>query len=174
MKAVTIVDGDLQWNKHPDPEPGPDELLVAVRAAGLNGADLMQRRGLYPAPPGYPQDIPGMEFAGEVVGLGSEVRPAQRWATGSWPSPAGVPRPSWSWWTRAAPSPCPRHHLGGGRRVPRGVLTAHDALFTQARLAAGERVLVTGAAGGVGTAGVQLAHATGAHVVASVRRAGAA
>jgi NADPH:quinone reductase-like Zn-dependent oxidoreductase len=74
MQAVTIVDGDLQWNEHPDPEPGPHELLVAVRAAGLNGADMMQRLGFYPAPPGYPQDIPGMEFAGEVVGLGSEVR----------------------------------------------------------------------------------------------------
>src|SRR4051794_41454299 len=59
---------------HPDPEPGSGELLIRVRAAGLNGADMMQRRGLYPAPPGSPQDIPGLELAGEVVGLGPGVR----------------------------------------------------------------------------------------------------
>ena len=54
----------------PDPEPGKGELLVRVKAAGLNGADMLQRRGAYPAPPGSPADIPGMELAGEVVALG--------------------------------------------------------------------------------------------------------
>src|SRR5690242_2203898 len=70
MKAVTIVDGALEWREHADPKPGAGELLVAVRAAGLNGADMMQRRGLYPAPPGAPADIPGMELAGDVVAVG--------------------------------------------------------------------------------------------------------
>jgi hypothetical protein len=70
MRAVTIVEERLEWLEHPDPEPGPGEVLVSVRAAGINAADLLQRRGFYPAPPGSPQDIPGMEFAGEVVGLG--------------------------------------------------------------------------------------------------------
>ena len=55
MRAVTLKDGDLAVGEHPDPEPGAGELLVRVRAAGLNGADMMQRRGLYPAPPGAPQ-----------------------------------------------------------------------------------------------------------------------
>src|SRR3954451_850445 len=70
MWAVTIVDGALEWREHPDPAPGRGELLIAVRAAGLNAADLMQRAGMYPAPPGSPQDIPGLELAGEVVALG--------------------------------------------------------------------------------------------------------
>ncbi|HEY2563590.1 MAG TPA: zinc-binding dehydrogenase [Acidimicrobiales bacterium] len=170
MRAVTIVDGDLQWLDHPDPEPGPHELLVAVRAAGLNGANMMQRKGLYPAPPGYPQDIPGMEFAGEVVGLGSEVR---RHAVGDRvmaltgggaqaelvvvDEGSAIDVPENITWEEA-----------GG--FPEAFTTAHDALFTQVGLTPGERALVTGAAGGVGTAGVQLAHANGAHVVASARR----
>src|ERR1700750_3014184 len=70
MRAVTIRDGNLSVEDQPDPTPGDGELLVAVMAAGLNGADRMQRRGLYPAPPGAPQDIPGLEFAGEVVQCG--------------------------------------------------------------------------------------------------------
>src|ERR1700733_10887025 len=73
MHGVTIVDGALEWREHPDPVPGTGELLVAVRAAGINGADLIQRAGFYPAPPGSPQDIPGMEIAGEVVAIGDNV-----------------------------------------------------------------------------------------------------
>src|SRR5256886_13662231 len=71
MRAVTIREGgELAVAEHPDPEPGAGEVLVRVRAAGLNGADILQRRGAYPAPPGSPPDIPGLELAGEVVGLG--------------------------------------------------------------------------------------------------------
>src|SRR2546423_13297327 len=71
MLAVTIREKKLSVEEHPDPEPGAGEVLVRVRAAGLNGADMLQRRGLYPAPPGSPQEIPGLELAGEVVALGS-------------------------------------------------------------------------------------------------------
>ena len=67
MRAATIRDREILVEQHPDPRPGKDEVLVRVRAAGLNGADMMQTRGLYPAPPGWPQDIPGLELAGEVV-----------------------------------------------------------------------------------------------------------
>src|ERR1700729_160433 len=70
MRAATIRDGEIVIEEPPDPEPGAGEVLVRVHAAGLNGADMMQRRGLYPAPPGSPQDIPGMEFAGEVAARG--------------------------------------------------------------------------------------------------------
>jgi NADPH:quinone reductase-like Zn-dependent oxidoreductase len=169
VRAVTIVDGDLGWNEHPDPEPGPGEVLVSVRAAGLNRADLMQRGGLYPAPPGWPPDIPGLEFAGEVVGLGPGT---ERTSVGdrvmalaggggqaeliTVPESALVPVPPAIPWVEA-----------GG--FPEAFSTAYDALFTQAGLEAGERVLISGAAGGVGTAAVQLAHAAGAYVVASVR-----
>src|SRR5436305_15324808 len=73
MRAVTIRDEQIEIQDHPDPEPGAGEVLVQVRAAGLNGADMMQRRGRYPAPAGSPQDIPGLELAGEVVALGEGV-----------------------------------------------------------------------------------------------------
>jgi len=171
MHAATIVDHELVWRPHPDPEPGPGELLVAVRAAGINGADLLQRRGLYPPPPGAPEDIPGMEFAGEVVATGPSV---SRFAVGdrvmalvgggaqaelvTVPEVVALPVPDGLGWAEA-----------GG--FPEVFSTAHDALFTQGRLVAGDRLLVSGAAGGVGTAGVQLGHAAGAHVVASVRAA---
>src|SRR5436190_2423495 len=70
MRAATIRDGEVRIAEHPDPEPGTGEVLVRVRAAGLNGADMLQRRGRYPAPPGSPQDIPGLELAGEVAAVG--------------------------------------------------------------------------------------------------------
>src|SRR4051794_32827235 len=71
MRAVTIKEGgELVLAEHDDPEPGAGQVLVRVRAAGLNGADMLQRRGAYPAPPGSPQDIPGLELAGEVEALG--------------------------------------------------------------------------------------------------------
>src|SRR5690349_10486194 len=71
MRAVTIHDDHtLTVEDHPDPEPGAGECLVRVRAAGLNGADIHQRAGNYPAPPGAPQDIPGLELAGEVIECG--------------------------------------------------------------------------------------------------------
>ena len=71
MHAVVIRDGQLHWEERDDPVAGDTELLVAVRAAGINGADIMQRAGRYPAPPDAPADIPGMEVAGEVVAVGA-------------------------------------------------------------------------------------------------------
>ncbi len=171
MRAVTIVDHDVTWAEHPDPVPGDTELLVAVRAAGLNGADLLQRRGRYPAPPGVPPDIPGLELAGEVVAVGRRVSRVSvgdgvmaLMAGGGQAELAVVdertvlPVPDQLSWERA-----------GG--FPEAFCAAHDALFRQCRLSLGERVLVTGAAGGVGTAAVQLAAAAGAVVVASSRHA---
>src|SRR5438552_10351685 len=79
MRAATIRDGEVVVAEHPDPAPGAGEILVRVRAAGLNGADMLQRKGFYPAPPGSPPDIPGLELAGEVVARG---RGADRFAEG--------------------------------------------------------------------------------------------
>src|SRR3954464_15597227 len=80
MRALTIRDaGELVVAEHSDPEPGAGEVLVRVASAGLNGADMLQRRGGYPAPPGSPPDIPGMSLAGEVAGLG---RDAKRFSVG--------------------------------------------------------------------------------------------
>ena len=81
MRAATIRDGEVLVAEHPDPEPGAGEVLVRVRAAGLNGADMLQKRGAYPAPPGSPPDIPGLELAGEVAGARAGRRRASRPAT---------------------------------------------------------------------------------------------
>src|SRR3954469_15786361 len=169
MHAATIRDGELVVEEHPDPEPHRGEVLVRVRAAGLNGADILQRAGGYPAPPGSPADIPGLELAGEVAALGPG---AERFAEGDRlmaivgggghaelavvHERAAMPVPEGLDWPAA-----------GG--LPEVFTTAHDALFTQAGLRPGEHLLVHGAAGGVGCAAVQLGRATGARVAAAVR-----
>jgi NADPH:quinone reductase-like Zn-dependent oxidoreductase len=170
MKAVTNEpNGVLAVREHKDPEAGVGEVLVRVRAAGLNNADMGQRAGVYPAPFGSPAGIPGLEFAGEVIALGPL---AKRFAIGDrvmaivggggqaelvtvherqlMPVPAAL---SWE--------------MAGG--FPEAFITAHDALLTQCGLRPGERLLINGAAGGVGIAGVQIAAAAGAEVIASVR-----
>ncbi len=169
MRAVTIADRTLRWAEHPDPVPGTVEALVAVRAAGINAGDLLQLAGHYPAPPGSPTDIPGLEVAGEIVALGPG---ADRFALGDRVMAVVgggaqaelvvvherclLPVPDALDWTSA-----------GG--FPEAFTTAHDALFTQARLSLGETLLVHGAAGGVGVAAVQLGVAAGARVLATVR-----
>ena len=169
MRAATIRDGEVVIEEHPDPVPGSGEVLVRVRAAGLNGADMMQRRGLYPAPPGSPQDIPGMEFAGEVAALGAG---ATRFSVGDRVMAivgGGAQAELATAHERQlmeVPSVLDWPAAGG---LPEVFTTAHDAIFTQAQLRAGERLLVHGGAGGVGTAAIQLARATGARVTASVR-----
>jgi NADPH2:quinone reductase len=170
MRAVTIRDGELVVEEHPDPTPGAGEALVRVRAAGLNGADMLQRRGRYPAPPGAPQDIPGLELAGEVAELGpgaARFSPGDRVmgiVAGGGQAELAVlherilmPVPDRLSWAEA-----------GG--VPEVFTTAHDAIFTQAGLRPGERLLVHGGAGGVGTAAIQLGRAAGARVTATVRK----
>lgn len=169
MRAATIRDGDLVVAEHPDPQPGKSELLVRVLAAGLNGADMLQRRGRYPAPSGSPQEIPGLELAGVVAALGegaTRFREGQRVMAivggggqaelATLHERAAMPVPEALDWPAA-----------GG--FPEVFITAHDALFTQAGLSPGERVLVHGGAGGVGTAAIQLARAAGAQVTATVR-----
>jgi NADPH:quinone reductase len=170
MHAVTIVDGALAWREHPDPAHGAGELLVAVQAAGVCRGDLMQRDGMYPPPPGTtPPDRPGLELAGEVVEAGPGCRrfgPGDRVmavVTGAGqselaivPELVAMPVPEGVSWAQA-----------GG--FPENYTTAHDALFSQCGLGMGERVCIHGAAGGVGTAAVELAVAAGAQVVATVR-----
>jgi len=169
MRAATVVNGEIEVREHRDPQPGAGELLVRVAAAGLNGADLLQKRGFYPAPAGVPADIPGLEIAGEVIGVGQGVTrfregdPVMALTAGGGQAELAVvheriamPVPQGIDWPEA-----------GG--FPEVFTTAHDALFTQCGLQMGERVCVHGAAGGVGTATVQLAAAAGAWVTATVR-----
>jgi putative PIG3 family NAD(P)H quinone oxidoreductase len=169
MRAVTIRDQQLSVEDHPDPTPGAGEALVRVRAAGLNGADMMQLRGRYPAPPGTPQDIPGLELAGEVVQLGDG---ASRFHEGDrvMSIVAGGGQAELAVVHERILMPVPENldwaQAGG---VPEVFTTAHDAIFSQAGLRSGEHVLVHGGAGGVGTAAIQLGRAAGARVTATVR-----
>jgi putative PIG3 family NAD(P)H quinone oxidoreductase len=168
MRAVTIQDGSIVVADLPDPHPEAGEILVRVHGAGINNADLLQLAGRYPPPPGAP-DIPGLELAGEVVECGRHVlrfEPGDRVmavvAGGGQAELAvvherlAVPVPDELDWDAA-----------GG--APEAYTTAHDALFDQARLTVGERLLVHGAAGGVGLAAVQLGVMAGARVTATVR-----
>ncbi len=153
-------------------DPCADLVRVRVRAAALNRADVLQRRGYYPAPPGVPADIPGLEFAGEVDAVGEGVqtwKPGQRvfgiTAGGAQAEFVVVPEnylaevPANLDWAEAA-------------AVPEVFITAHDALFTRANLRPGETVLVHAAGSGVGTAAIQLARAAGATVFGTSRTAG--
>lgn len=174
MKAVVItkhggVEG-LEIREVETPaHPTADRVLVRVRAAGLNRADILQRLGHYPAPPGYPQDIPGLEFAGEVANVGELAgvwKKGQRvfgiTAGGAQAQYVVVPEnhlaevPSNLDWAEAA-------------AVPEVFITAHDALFTRAKLQIGETVLVHAAGSGVGTAAIQLARAASAQVFGTSR-----
>ena len=169
MRAATIRDGEIVVAEHADPEPGAGEVLVRVHAAGLNGADMHQVRGNYPPPPGVPADIPGLELAGEVIALGPGAR---RFAEGDRvmgiAGGAGQAQLATVHERQLMPVPEALDWVAAGG-VPEAFTTAHDAIFTQAGLLAGERLLVHGAAGGVGTAGVQLGRAAGARVTATVR-----
>src|SRR3954471_8258910 len=159
MRAAVIVAGRIEIEERPSPVPAPGEILIRVRAAGVNGADLMQRAGRYPPPPGAPQDIPGLECAGEtergerVMALlpgGGQAELVAVHESHVLPVPDSVD------WPQA----------GGFVEV---FATAHDALFTQAELTSGERLLVNGAAGGVGVAAVQPGVRVGARVTGTVR-----
>lgn len=169
MRCVVIENGELRIVERETPEPGPLDVVVAVRTAGINNADLMQRAGFYPAPEGWPVDVPGMEMAGVVSAVGGRVhepllgrRVCAIVGGGAQASHCLVP----SEHLLFVPDHVRWDEAGG---FPEAFTTAHDALVTQGQLRAGERVLISGAAGGVGVAAVQIAHALGAHVIAVTR-----
>lgn len=169
MRAVTIVDNQLTVAEHADPQPGVGEILVRVKAAGLNGADQLQVKGAYPAPPGSPADIPGLEFAGEVAALGEG---ATRFAEGdrvmAIAGGGGQGELVVVHERQAMPVPSNLDWPAAGG-FPEVFTTAHDAIFTQCDLRPGEHLLVHGGAGGVGTAAIQLAATCGARVTTTVR-----
>ena len=154
----------------PKPEVRPEHIRVRVHAAGLNRADLHQRAGNYAAPPGWPADIPGLEYAGEV----EAVRGAPRWKVGdrvmglvgggaqaelvtvhqdeTLPIPAGL-------------------SFAEAAAIPEAFLTAFDGLVTRGRVAAGDRVLIHAVGSGVGTAAAQIAKHLGATVLGTSRSA---
>ena len=158
MRAVVVEGSRLVVAERPDPVAGRGEVVVRVRAAGINNADLIQLRGHYPAPPGAPPDIPGLECAGELDGR----RVMALLGGGGQAEAVAVDERH----VLEAPPGLAWEEAGGFMEA---FCTAHDALFAQARLQAGERLLVNGASGGVGVAAVQLGVAAGAHVTAGAR-----
>ena len=173
MRAIRIAEPGgpdvLRMGEVPRPEPGPSEIRVRVRAAGVNRAEILQRRGLYPAPPGWPADVPGLEVAGEVEAVGERVteravgdRVMGLVGGGGYAEYVVVhereairlPEPL-SWEEAAA--------------IPEVFVTAHDALFTRGRLSLGEWVLIHAVGSGVGTAALQLARAAGAKTLGTSR-----
>src|SRR5918912_3132425 len=174
MRAVRIVshegEGELEVVEVERPVARADRVRVRGRGAGVNRADLLQKRGRYPAPPAGPADIPGLEFAGEVEQVGEEVR---AWRAGE--RVFGITAGG----AQAEYVVVPESHLAEipealdfaeAAAVPEVFITAHDALFTQARFGTGERVLVHAVGSGVGTAAAQLARAAGAGAVYGTAR----
>ena len=173
MRAV-LFDGAggpevIRVGEVPKPAVAPGQVRVRVHAAALNRADLMQRRGHYAAPPGWPSDIPGLEFAGEVEAVRDDV---SRWEAGDRvmglvggggqaeyvvvhedeliPIPAGM-------------------EYAHAAAIPESFLTAYDALSVRARLRPGERVLIHAVGSGLGTAAAQIARRIGARIVGTSR-----
>ncbi|HET9730719.1 MAG TPA: NAD(P)H-quinone oxidoreductase [Acidimicrobiia bacterium] len=171
MRALTIVDSRLEIAERPVPEPGDGEVLVRVHGAGLNRADLLQRAGRYPAPAGVPADIPGLEFAGVVEGVGADVTDLEVGARvfaitagGAQAEYVVVPARQCA----VVPDGLDLVAMGG---VPEAFITAHDAMITQARLQPGEWLLVHAVGSGVGTTALQLGKAFGARVAGTARSA---
>lgn len=159
MRAAVIHEGALRIEERDPPEPREGEIRIRMHAAGINGADLAQRAGGYPAPPGAVQDIPGLECAGEA----DDGRRVMALLPGGGHAEVVTVDERH---VLPVPETVTLAEAGGFMEV---FATAHDALFTQAELKPGERLLVNGAAGGVGVAAVQLGVALGAHVSATAR-----
>jgi putative PIG3 family NAD(P)H quinone oxidoreductase len=173
MRAIVIREPGgpdvLELRDVPTPEPQRGEVRVRVRATAVNRADLLQRMGAYPAPPGSPKDVPGLEIAGEVDAVGEDVTELSRGdrvfgvvGGGAYAEHVVVPArtlarmPAGMAFTDAA-------------AVPEAFLTAWDAIVDQARLRSGETVLVHAVGSGVGTAGFQIAQAVGARAIGTAR-----
>src|SRR5438874_173783 len=166
MRAVVITKPGgpevLELQQVETPPPGPGEVLVRVHASALNRADVLQRQGRYPAPPGAPQNIPGLEFGGEVAAVGEG---ATRWRAGQrvFGITAGGGHAEYLTSHEQMLAEIPANlSWNEAAAIPEAFITAHDALWKQATLAANETVLIHAAGSGVGLAAIQLVRAKGA------------
>ncbi|HEY5357688.1 MAG TPA: NAD(P)H-quinone oxidoreductase [Streptosporangiaceae bacterium] len=167
MRAIVITEPGgpevLAVEQVPDPVPGPDEVVIGITAAGVNRADLMQRQGLYPPPPGAPP-YPGLECSGQILATGSEVsdwEPGDKvcalLAGGGYAEQVAVPA------GQVMPLP-PGIGVADAAALPEAACTVYANVFMQAALAPGEILLVHGGSSGIGTMAIQLGHAAGARV----------
>jgi NADPH:quinone reductase len=175
MRAIVIDEPGgpevLSWREVPVPEPARGEVRVRVRATAVNRADLLQRMGLYPAPPDAPQQIPGLEFAGEIDAVGDGVT---QWKTGE--RVFGLVGGGAYAQQLVTHGDCVARmpeslSFEDAAAIPEAFITAWDAMVTQARLGAGETVLVHAVGSGVGTAAVQIARALSARALGTARTA---
>ena len=169
MRALVITDGELRVEERPTPVPEGDQVLVEVASTGLNRADLLQVQGAHPAPPGWPADVPGLEFAGTVAATGSGVT-----SLSGGERVFGIIGGGGHATHLITPQNLCAHvpeglDLVAAGGVPEAFITAHDALVTKGGLRPGERVLIHGVGSGVGTAAVQVARALGASTVGTSR-----
>jgi putative PIG3 family NAD(P)H quinone oxidoreductase len=176
MKAVYITEfgppENLEVREMPDPvAPTGTQVLVRVGAAGLNRADLLQARGLYPPPPGYSPNIPGLEFAGEVAETGADVT---AWTPGErvFGITAGEAQAEFVVTDQTLLTKVPDDlSLTEAAAVPEAFITAHDAIFTLGELTEDETLLIHAVGSGVGLSALQLAKARGSRVVGTSRTA---
>jgi len=176
MKAVYIKQfggpENLEVRDVPDPSnPSGTQILIRVRAAALNRADLLQRRGLYPAPAGVGQNIPGLEFAGEVVEIGEN---ATQWKVGDrvFGITAGEAQAEVLLTEESLLAKIPDNlSFTDAAAIPEAFITSHDAIFTQGNLLKGETILIHAVGSGVGLAALQLANAKGAKTIGTSRTA---
>src|SRR5437868_1689419 len=175
MKAAVITRPGgpevLEVQDRPQPQPSGEDVLVRVHASALNRADLLQREGKYPAPPGSPPDIPGLEFAGEIQALGSR---ASIWTKNQrvFGLVGGGAQAEYVVVHERAVAEIPaRLGWAEAAAVPEAFITAHDALWVQAGLRPGERVLIHAVGSGVGLAAVQLVRAINAECFGTSRTA---
>ena len=174
MRAV-IFEGEggpdvIRLGLVPKPAVAPGQVRVRVHAAALNRADLMQRRGHYPAPPGWPSDIPGIEFAGEVEAVYRDD--ITRWSPGDrvMGLVGGGGQAEYVVVAEDELIPVPEGlALDEAAAIPESFLTAYDALVVRARLREGERILIHAVGSGLGTAAAQLSRRAGASVIGTSR-----
>jgi putative PIG3 family NAD(P)H quinone oxidoreductase len=175
MKSIVITRPGgaevLATEERPVPEPGPGEIRVRVQASALNRADVLQRMGSYPAPPGAPADVPGLEYAGEVDAVGEG---AGLWAVGNrvMGLVGGGGHAEYVVVHEREAIRIPQNcTVEEAAAIPEAFLTSYDALFRQLDLKVGERVLIHAVGSGVGTAALQLARAAGAVTLGTSRTA---
>jgi NADPH:quinone reductase len=169
LRVCRISNGELEIAERSTPEPTADRVLVKIAGSGVNRADLLQRRGRYAAPPGWPADVPGLEHAGTVTAVGDSVSQLQV-GQKVFGIVGGGAHASHLLTPESLCAPLPDEldpAVAGG--IPEVFITAHDALVTRAGLRSGERVLIHGVGSGVGTAAVQIARALGARTVGTSR-----
>ena len=167
--SIDAAAKSVRQEDRPSLKPGPEELRVRVHASALNRADLLQIQGRYPSPPGAPADVPGLEYAGEVMELGEQVQGFQVGDRVMGLVGGGAFAEEVVTHTREAMRVPEGFDLSEAAAIPEAFLTAYDALTLQAGLRLGERVLIHAVTSGVGLAAAQLAHAAGAIVYGTSR-----